>query len=196
MDNCLLQTARNADPLRFLQADIENWSNVRDSGVCPSISIPNKAIHAYARLGAWQQAVGVLRDMKTMNLERNVVSFSSAINACVKKNHWGRALQLLQEMRVESIKPDLVLYNSLLNACGKGQQWKKAVEIIKEMKTEGCAQPDLGLTSSTTSSSSGCEKGHQWNKSLRLLSEIKKVKLRKPKDGLEHHERGVLVDNQ
>jgi len=105
-----------------------SWANCKQQGFCLSVKIPGKAITAYGKRGRWEESVRVLRDMKGMNLERNVVCFTSAIDACARRKQWKCALELLQEMGQESISANVISYNAAISACEKGEQWEKALK--------------------------------------------------------------------
>ena len=123
--------------MNTLEKDIHIWLLRKQNFFCESTNIPNKAIHAYGKLGQWENAVGVIWDMREMKVNRDVVTYTSAISACARAKQWKSALRLLQEMRRESIKPNVISYNASISACEKGLQWEKALELLSEMKNKG-----------------------------------------------------------
>ena len=168
-DKCLFLSnpSRNTHAT-FLENDIQKWMTTKQLGSCHSVAIPNRAIEAYGKLGRWMTAARVLREMREMNLKRDVVSFNLAINACGRNRQWECAFFLLQQMKLESIEPDMISYITTISACEEGLQWEKASQLRSEMKSRGL-QADVISRAGLTS---GYEKGLQSEKVSELRSKM------------------------
>jgi len=134
----------------------------------------SKAIQDFGKQGKWEQAVGVLRSMKDMNVKPNVVNFNLAISACGQKKQWECALKLLQEMQEESVEPNVITYNTAISACGKAMMWDRAMGLLEHMKTKH-VQPDKLSYNATISA---CGKGMQPEMALNLLEEMKQLSVK------------------
>jgi len=134
----------------------------------------SKAIQDFGKLGKWEEAVGVLRSMKDMNVKPNVVNFNLAISACGQKKQWECALKLLEEMQDESIEPNVITYNTAISACGKAMKWDRAMGLLEHMKTKQ-VQPDKLSYNSTISA---CGKGMKPEMALNLLEEMKQLNVK------------------
>ena len=125
------------------------------------------AIKACERVGQWQRALLLLKDMVAQQIEPDVITFTSAIAACASGGEWKRAVALLETMRACGVEPNAISYNAAISACEKGGKWSRAISLLDEMQTRG-VQPDV---ISFSAAISACEKGGQWERALALLDE-------------------------
>lgn len=51
-----------------------------------------------------------------MNLEGNVIIYSSCVNACEKSSQWMKALELLREAGGRYIQLDTMIYSAVISA--------------------------------------------------------------------------------
>ena len=64
--------------------------------VVPDVSTYNAAMSACEKCEQWQQALGLLAEMRSVSLLPNLITYSAAISACVLSQR--RALALWAEM--------------------------------------------------------------------------------------------------
>ncbi|CAJ1420432.1 unnamed protein product [Effrenium voratum] len=139
----------------------------------------NAAISACEKVGAWEQALDLLQDLRRLGL-LSTLSFNAAISACARTFRWDLALLLREDLASCGLQPDLITYSSLISACEKGLVWRRALAIFSELswgedpgtgKREGI-KPDLVLCNAVISA---CEKGQQWEKALWLVMTLRKL---------------------
>ena len=78
----------------------------------------------FEQRGHWISALGLLEDMRRLELRPDSVSYHSAIAACTAR--WDHALDLLHRMSKEGLRPGLVAYGGLLQACLRCSQMRQA----------------------------------------------------------------------
>ncbi|CAJ1347817.1 unnamed protein product, partial [Effrenium voratum] len=143
----------------------------------------NAAISACEKVGAWEQALDLLQDLRRLGL-LSTLSFNAAISACARTFRWDLALLLWEDLASCGLQPDLITYSSLISACEKGLVWRRALAIFSELswgedpgtgKREAVnrgIKPDLVLCNAVVSA---CEKGQQWEKALWLVMTLRKL---------------------
>ena len=120
---------------------------------------------ALGRIGKWEYAVALLRQMERPNR----FSYNAAVSACAKGRQCDHALALLGEMHARGLKPDVISYSAVISACEKASMWQRALELLLEMETRGL-EPDV---ISYSAAISACEKGAQWERALELLQAMR-----------------------
>ena len=96
------------------------------------------------------EALALLAEMKTRNIEPNVRTYSAAISACEKAggaDGMSEALALLAEMKTRNIEPNVITYSAVISACekaGGADGMRKALELLAEMKQKQLLNSNLG----------------------------------------------------
>ncbi|CAJ1440692.1 unnamed protein product [Effrenium voratum] len=114
---------------------------------------------------AWRAALGLLGGITALQLQANVITYSSACSACEKAGEWQRAVALLWEL-VDMMQANVVVFNAAISACEKRGMWQMALQILNALPSLQ-AQPDTITFNATISS---CEKGRQWPGATLLLA--------------------------
>ncbi|KAK4743050.1 hypothetical protein SAY87_001051 [Trapa incisa] len=89
----------------------------------------------------------LLRKMKEMNVEPNIVTFGILINHLCKFRRLDDALEVFKQMNGEGndgisicVKPDAVIYNTLINGLCKVGRQQEGLELLEKMKLQsGCS---------------------------------------------------------
>ena len=126
------------------------------------------AIKACEKVGQWERALLLLKDMVDRKIEPDVITFTSAIAACASGGEWKRAVALLETMRACGVEPNAISYNAAISACEKGGKWSRAISLLDEMRARAI-EPDV---ISLNAAISACEKGGQWERALALLDDM------------------------
>ena len=126
------------------------------------------AIKACEKVGQWERALLLLKDMVDRKIEPDVITFTSAIAACASGGEWKRAVALLETMRACGVEPNAISYNAAISACEKGGKWSRAISLLDEMRARAI-EPDV---ISLNAAISACEKGGQTERALGLLEEM------------------------
>ncbi|CAK9093329.1 unnamed protein product [Durusdinium trenchii] len=130
-------------------------------------------LKALALDGQFRRALRLLREMKEIGIELDIIKYNWVLAAMAKDKQVQRALAMLEEMRQKEIIPDL---QSSLNgmemneprAC-KPKEWEEAVHILRTLMPKADIEPDA---QSFEHVAAACEEGLEWQKSLDLFMEI------------------------
>ena len=90
----------------------------------------------------WLEALGLLREMDTVGIPPNDISFNSAMDACAKCETGGKgavAMGLLREMERRGIVPNVISYSCAMLACRRNGMAEEASNIRREMEGRGFA---------------------------------------------------------
>ena len=90
----------------------------------PNIITFGVAMDAYARGSQWKEALGLLKEMRTVEgIEPSQVVYGAALTACRNAGHWKEAQLLLEEMKSHGdsarLIPNRRCYNIVIDACGR-----------------------------------------------------------------------------
>lgn len=82
------------------------------------VKVYTATIHAMAKAGEWERALGYLNRMKRQQLYPTSWTYSAVLHACAKGNQWRRAMDILAQMEgIKNVKPTEYHYSSVLSAC-------------------------------------------------------------------------------
>eukprot|EP00435_Cladocopium_sp_Y103_P018918 s141_g4.t1 len=87
---------------------------------------------------SWQSAGESLKNMKTIQLTPDVISFNSAISGCERVTLWRPAVVLLERMEVFRVKADVIGFSAVISAlAGQSQSlWTQGVRILSQLQSE------------------------------------------------------------
>eukprot|EP00913_Durusdinium_trenchii_P018808 g17675.t1 len=95
------------------------------------------------KLTKWQEALGLLEDVKKQDVFRqkrsgeemspDIILINATISACESASQWQEALLLL-DFSLCSQDTTLVTYNCTISACGKAAQWRKVMQLLEELE--------------------------------------------------------------
>ena len=118
----------------------------------------------------WPRAFCLLRDMRQLQQESNVLVHAAAIDACEKTERWRPALALLREAVAVSLV-NLVTYTASLSACVKGTRWEAASDLYGTL--EDCSLQGNLLTH--PAAMNACAKGWSWEEAIHLLGTCRQM---------------------
>ncbi|CAJ1334382.1 unnamed protein product, partial [Effrenium voratum] len=124
----------------------------------------NATISACSRSGLWQEAVGLLEELRGSS-KADVVSFTGACGALQRSSHWQEALSLGEAMRRET-PPNIFSFGALLAACEKGERWREALAMMEEMQSQTVQVNTVAMNSAI----GACGKGQRWEAAFHLFA--------------------------
>lgn len=101
-----------------------------------------KRISNCAKAAQMERALRMLRELRGLGLQPDVVCYTAAINTCAKARDPRQAMELLREMALEGLSPDVICYNAAISACAKGGESEQALGLMEEMRGAG-VEPDV-----------------------------------------------------
>jgi pentatricopeptide repeat protein len=93
---------------------------------------------ALGRGHQWVLALQLFEQMQDVNIEADVVIYSTLIDAYAKSVQLQRATQLLDRMIQHGPAPNEISFNSTIGACAQGQ-WLEAISLLSKMQQQGLA---------------------------------------------------------
>lgn len=121
--------------------------------------------------GSTYRAKEVLRRMKLVGVDANVVSFSAAIKSCEGTGNWESALELLDLMHSYGIEPNEITYCCVISVCAKGNAGDVAIHVLREMQSVGLPPNQLCYSSAINA----CARSGMWVEVESLLHEIRDI---------------------
>lgn len=111
------------------------YREMRRNGVpCNTITC-NLMLDACAKCGTMDHVAGLLSDMKSEEVELDIISYSSILKGYCLAGDLDRAFQVLEDIKKSSnFTPDEIMYNSILDGCAKHRRVKDAFRVLEEMK--------------------------------------------------------------
>ncbi|CAJ1401757.1 unnamed protein product [Effrenium voratum] len=125
----------------------------------------SEALGACARHGEWQQALAALRALEELQVELNVVSYTSAISACA--GQWEQALLAFEHLR-SSIQASVVSYNSAISSCGPFGHWHRACQLLGDLQMARLAADEVSYGAAVHA----CEVAGDWESALHLCCQL------------------------
>ena len=89
-----------------------------------------------------QCVFNVFEQMKSKNLEPDVVTYSTLITSCANEKNLTKALQIFQQMKSKNLEPNVVTYSTLITCCANQKNLTKALQIFEQMKSKKL-EPDV-----------------------------------------------------
>jgi hypothetical protein len=88
------------------------------------------------RRSEWQSATALLKDMRRLLLEANLINYNATISTCVQGKQLGQALQLVIEMRLAGLAFDQITHHARSRAHRIGNQWRHIFGVLIDMWSE------------------------------------------------------------
>eukprot|EP00434_Breviolum_minutum_P015597 symbB.v1.2.013739.t1/scaffold901.1/size153659/2 len=125
-----------------------------------------RGIHAAMAFSPWWTAQEVLREATQIQLQRNVVSFSSLMPSpsMPSGTTWMDGAALLELTKISSVQPNVVMFGALISACEKEGAWRFASHLWSNADAAelSASVPALGAVLSCM------EKAEEWSQALDL----------------------------
>eukprot|EP00913_Durusdinium_trenchii_P027154 g25479.t1 len=81
------------------------------------------------------------REMQTVSLEADVISFNASISACGRNSQWRRAMHLVHAARHGGGDSTVVTCNAAMSACEVSGFWQNALQLFQDLQEDD--QPDI-----------------------------------------------------
>lgn len=126
-----LQLARDVAEVRSLLSDL------RKSGLGPSLVHYNVAIDHAAKRGDGKAALGFFHDLVAEQHAPTVVTFNTTMRACDAAGLWKTTLDLHDAMSDHSVEPNVISFSCAIKATERSCQWARTLELFDSMVTRG-----------------------------------------------------------
>lgn len=154
-----LRNTRGRELLRIVDTAVPNLQSEQEFLVI---------LKALALDGQFRRALRLMREMKDLGLELDIVKYNWVLSAMAKDKQVERALAMLEEMREATVSPDLQSYNHCAGAC-KPKEWQESLHILRTLMPAAGVEADA---QSFEHVAAACEEAHEWQRSLSLFLEI------------------------
>ncbi|CAE8729515.1 unnamed protein product [Polarella glacialis] len=151
---------------------------MRRCGVEADVVIRNAATSLLCSAGqqSWEEALGLLDEVRSSGLLPSIVTFTSVVDALVLSEtgmQWQKSLQLVREMRKQDLRPNVVTQSSLMTTLEKALRWQLALGALGGLRAQSLE------TNVITHSAviSACAGVRRWAHALQQLHLMKHAKL-------------------
>ncbi|CAK9030821.1 unnamed protein product [Durusdinium trenchii] len=127
-------------------------------------------IAAARKTQQWTQAVQALAQMKTKQLQLNVVLYSAAISTCEKALQWKQAVCLLQEAETSKIEIDVILCSATVSSCGQASQWQHALGLFHSLRDKELQADTVAYGAAI----GACKRAAEWQRAVCLLDDAQR----------------------
>ncbi|XXG67489.1 hypothetical protein AAC387_Pa06g0827 [Persea americana] len=100
-----------------------------DNSTCTDNATWNAAISSYAQNGRFEESLKLLRDMKLVGFNSDVVTYSGIISSFSQNGQSEQAMRIFKELMSSGLKPDIITIASVLPAISDLQYLDKCREI-------------------------------------------------------------------
>jgi len=125
----------------------EIYEEMRKEGVKPTIATFNALLDACARSHDMSRIPSLLQAMSELDINPNVITYSTIIKAYSNEGLVDRALEVLVEMKGnKDITPDEHTYNTVINGCARQGLCDQGLAILDEMCSSGVTPSNFTLS--------------------------------------------------
>ena len=132
--------------------------------------VATAAIDACSKAKKWDRATEMLKDMRNMKLEPNLVAYNALATA-----QWQYVINLFSMMHVRSIEADRRSCTSLIHRVGCSALWLKASLFFHESRRKGIICDVV----SCNSAMSACDSAFEWSGCLEVFEELKRFNVQR-----------------
>jgi len=112
-----------------------------------SIITYNTLVDACARCGHMDKVPTLLRDMQSLGIEPNVITYSTILKGHCQAGDVEMGFKVLQKMREETkLMPDEIMYNSLLDGCARSVMYDRGMAVVEDMQKAGVRPSNFTLS--------------------------------------------------
>jgi len=116
----------------------------------------------------WAKAFQILVTMRQVQIQADMICYSTAVGAFEKAGQWQLALSTFWAMHARRMACDELVCSSVISACGVGGRWEEAIGFLSEARQAGL---EVSLRCYNVAMSA-CERNKQWQQALNLLALI------------------------
>merc|ERR1719456_936890 len=106
----------------------------------------NSLLDACARVGDMAQAEALWADMPRLQVEPDLISFSTLIKGYCVKGDLENALAHFTQLRRRGLKADAVVYHSVLDGCAQQQVVALGEHVFRDMMNDGVPASNCTLS--------------------------------------------------
>jgi len=129
----LMNASKDTDPMKT-----EQWlQEARRHGVKLNVVHFSTAIHAHAKVGAFERAEALIEQALADGLELNTMCYNNVISACAAASQPARAEGWLFNMRKSGVAPNSYTCYSVVNAWLKVSDFARTKSVILAMEKDG-----------------------------------------------------------
>merc|ERR1719158_1586605 len=112
-----------------------------------SVVMYNTLIDACARCGRMDHLPQISEDMKTNNIQPNVITYSTILKGHCQNGNIQEGFAILEQMKKDArLKPDEIVYNSLLDGCAQNNLVDEGLRLLEEMQSLGVQPSNFTLS--------------------------------------------------
>jgi pentatricopeptide repeat protein len=108
-----------------------------ESYPCPNIQVYNAAIRACAEALDVNNALKLLRDLRSEGLKPTIVTYGCLMTACERVGSTIAASKVFKSIREDGIEPNEIIYGAAISCCRKAGERERALLLLKKMIREG-----------------------------------------------------------
>jgi len=155
------QTGKYRESIRFLKL-------MQKRGLQPDAACLSSGIHAWIKLGDWQQALDLFDEMECLSgISPNIFAYNLALKACVVGGNSRAARSIFKRLCDDPrVRPDIVTLNSVINACAAEGLTDEATGVLMSMSKRHGIEPN---STSFNAAIRACEEEGQWQKARNLI---------------------------
>jgi len=136
-----------------------------------SIVTYNCMVDACSRCGEVVRIPMLLEDMTKLQIEPNLITYSSILKGYCNENKIDKAFEVMQSMKQSTkFRPDEIMYNSLLDGCARQGLYERGLQLLADMQQEGIAPSNFTLSILVKMAS----RGRQLESAFELSSDLSK----------------------
>ncbi|KAK1365458.1 Pentatricopeptide repeat-containing protein, mitochondrial [Heracleum sosnowskyi] len=97
----------------------------------------NTLISGYSYKGQFEEAVKLLKLMKTEGIKPDIVTYNSLVSGYAVWGNIDKALDIIRRIEISGLKPNVVSWTALISGCLQNEKYKAALEFFIMMQNEG-----------------------------------------------------------
>ena len=117
--------------------------HMKQSTIQPNVVNLNAALSAFSKEGGHQWPLAISLWAKIcLEIEPNVISFTTAMTSHITMWSWPRSLNFLELMPQTNVAPNVFTFSTAINICERGE-WPWATALLEKMSKDFHLQPNL-----------------------------------------------------
>jgi len=113
------------------------YGDMRELKVKPTLATFNALIDVSARTGAVDCAAELFRDMCSVGVMADSLTYTMVIKGYCVQGELMQALQVFSMMRKRRLSPDVLLFNTIIDAAGRKQMTSLGEQVFNDMERSG-----------------------------------------------------------
>ncbi|KAK8711474.1 hypothetical protein V6N13_146756 [Hibiscus sabdariffa] len=97
----------------------------------------NTLLSIYAKLGRFEEALDICREMEGSGMRKDVVTYNALLGGYGKQGKYDEVRGLFDQMKAQKVSPNLLTYSTVIDVYSKGGLYKEAMDVFVEFKRAG-----------------------------------------------------------